>query len=247
MWDDPKALNALAATLAAVALALIAIGAVAWGARHDAFAIREVVVATPLKRSSPAHLEAAIRADLAGTFFTLDLGAERAGARRHGSATGAPPPVAGTTRGGGRGARAFRALGRRGAGEHRRRGSASPPRSTASCRSSKVPTRARPTSRRATGPGMVAPLGLTLRAVSVSARGGWRLQAASAAAPLSIELGRDEPDAGRGTARFVAAYARTIGALARSGTRVAEVDLRYRNGFAARVPGFREKPARRAE
>ena len=44
----------------------------------------------------------------------------------------------------------------------------------------------------------------------------------------------------------MAAYGRTIGALARSGTRVGEVDLRYRNGFAARVPGFREKPAKRA-
>jgi len=28
---------------------------------------------------------------------------------------------------------------------------------------------------------------------------------------------------------------------------VADVDLRYRNGFTARVPGFREKPARRAD
>ena len=44
----------------------------------------------------------------------------------------------------------------------------------------------------------------------------------------------------------MAAYGRTIGALARSGTRVAEVDLRYRNGFAARVPGFREKAPKRA-
>ncbi|MFI4925880.1 MAG: hypothetical protein ACHQJ7_12155, partial [Vicinamibacteria bacterium] len=71
------------------------------------------------------------------------------------------------------------------------------------------------------------------------------LKATSAGAPLAIELGRDEPDAR--LARFVAAYGRTVGALARSGTRIGEVDLRYRNGFAARVPGFREKPARRAE
>jgi len=69
-----------------------------------------------------------------------------------------------------------------------------------------------------------------LRAVSVSARGGWRLQAASAAAPLSIELGRDEPDAR--LARFVAAYARTVGALARSGTRVADVDVAFTGDIA---------------
>ena len=78
MWDDPKALNAFAATLASIAVALLAIGAVVWAARNDAFALREVVVATPLARSSPANLEAAIRSDLSGTFFTLDLDTARA-------------------------------------------------------------------------------------------------------------------------------------------------------------------------
>ena len=53
---------------------------------------------------------------------------------------------------------------------------------------------------------------------------------------LDIELGRDEP--GERLARFVAVYERTIGALLRAGTRIDRVDLRYRNGFAARVPGF---------
>jgi cell division protein FtsQ len=91
---------------------------------------------------------------------------------------------------------------------------------------------------------LVAPLGLRLRTVSVSPRGGWRVHADAAGTPLSIELGRDEPDARM--SRFVAAYGRTIGALARTGTRVGEVDLRYRNGFAARVPGFREAPPKRA-
>jgi hypothetical protein len=42
-------------------------------------------------------------------------------------------------------------------------------------------------------------------------------------------------------ARFINAYRQTIGALARSGTRVETVDLRYRNGYAVRVPAFREK------
>ena len=73
MWDDPKALNAFAATLSSIALLLLVAGAIAWRARNVAFAFREVVVATPLERANPAHVEAAIRADLAGTFFTLDL------------------------------------------------------------------------------------------------------------------------------------------------------------------------------
>ena len=41
-------------------------------------------------------------------------------------------------------------------------------------------------------------------------------------------------------------HGRTLGALARAGTRIDAVDLRYRNGFAARVPGFREKSAKPA-
>ena len=61
---------------------------------------------------------------------------------------------------------------------------------------------------------------------------------------LTVELGRDEPDAR--LARFVAAQPRTLGALARAGTRVDYVDLRYRNGFAARVPQFREKTGKPA-
>ena len=74
----------------------------------------------------------------------------------------------------------------------------------------------------------------------MSPRGGWQLKPAGPDGALTLELGREEPDAR--LARFVAAYGRTVGALARAGTRVEYVDLRYRNGFAARVPAFREKP-----
>ena len=75
-------------------------------------------------------------------------------------------------------------------------------------------------------------------------RGGWQLAAADGRGTLTLDIGRDDV-AGR-LARFVAVYARTIGVLARAGTQVDRVDLRYRNGFAARMPGFREKPARKA-
>src|SRR5207237_1206193 len=56
-------------------------------------------------------------------------------------------------------------------------------------------------------------------------------QAASVGVQLTIELGRDDPS-GR-LARFVAVHDRTIGALARAGRHIEQVDLRYRNGFAA--------------
>jgi cell division protein FtsQ len=89
---------------------------------------------------------------------------------------------------------------------------------------------------------VLAPLGLGVAELAVSPRGAWRVRAEGPQGPLSLELGRDDPS-GR-LARFVAAYGRTIGALARQGTRVDHVDLRYRNGFAARVPGLREAPAK---
>ncbi len=81
--------------------------------------------------------------------------------------------------------------------------------------------------------------GSTSQAIRLSARGGWHVTAKGTAGALAIELGREDPAAR--LARFVSVYERTIGALARAGTRIEHVDLRYRNGFAARVPGFRER------
>ena len=57
-------------------------------------------------------------------------------------------------------------------------------------------------------------------------------------------MGRDEP--GARLARFLAAYGRTVAVLTRGGTPIDHVDLRYRNGFAARVPGFKERPPKKA-
>ena len=78
MWDDPKQLNAIAASLAFVAVGALIVGAFAWLFRQPAFAFREVVVMTPPARASAAHLEAVIRDEIAGTFFTLNLDRARA-------------------------------------------------------------------------------------------------------------------------------------------------------------------------
>jgi cell division protein FtsQ len=92
--------------------------------------------------------------------------------------------------------------------------------------------------------GALQPVALTVTQVRLSPRGGWQLKTTGLAGALTLELGRDEADTR--LARFVAVHGRTLGALARAGTRIDAVDLRYRNGFAARVPGFREKNAKRA-
>ena len=89
---------------------------------------------------------------------------------------------------------------------------------------------------------MLKPTGLALAEIRLSERAAWELKT-EGAAPLTLELGRVEP--GARLARFVAYYPGTIAKLQRAGTRVEQVDLRYRNGFAARVPGFRETPAKK--
>lgn len=244
MWDDAKALNALAATLALLALAALGTTTVLWVARHEAFAIREVVVVTPLARASAPHLEAVIRDELAGTFFSMNLDAAR-------GALGRVPWV--------------RSASLRRQWPHRleialeehvplaRWGSAALVNvqgETFAARESAALPRfdgpdgyaAEMAARYAQWHATLAPLGLAIAALEVSARGGWRVRTLRDGVPLTLELGHDDP--GARLARFAGAYARTVGTLQRQGMAIEHVDLRYRNGFAARVPGFREAGAR---
>jgi cell division protein FtsQ len=78
----------------------------------------------------------------------------------------------------------------------------------------------------------LAPLALEPRQVLLSPRYAWRLRLSNG---LTLELGRDQlkvPVLQR-LARFVNAYAQTLGRLDR---RLEYVDLRYPSGFALRVP-----------
>jgi cell division protein FtsQ len=73
MWDDAKQLNAVAAALAFFAALGLLWGALAWALRQPPFEFRTVIVRGSLERVSTAHLEAAIRGELTGTFFTMNL------------------------------------------------------------------------------------------------------------------------------------------------------------------------------
>jgi len=244
MWDDAKALSALAATLGGMAAIAIVAAAGLWLARQPLFAIREVVFAAPLLRVSAPHLEAVIRDELCGTFFTMDLEAAR-------RAIGAVPWV--------------RKVGVRRQWPHRLEIVIEEHRPLArwndtglvntqgetfiASHAGPLPQFRGPdnyaaeiATRHGEWTAALAPLGFAVAELAVSARGAWRLRADGSQGPLTLELGRDDPS-GR-LSRFIAAYGRTIGALARQGTRVDHVDLRYRNGFAARVPGLREAAAK---
>jgi cell division protein FtsQ len=246
MWDDARQLSGVSLALFVVATVSLVCAALGWVVRQPAFAFREVVITTPLVHASGAHLESVVREELAGTFFTLNL--ERAG-----HALTQVPWV--------RSVALRRQWPRRleiDVAEHEpfarwnetalvdARGevfsadwdSELPQFSGPDGQSSVVIARYREWS------AMLAPLGLTVRTLALSPRGGWEIGATDLQGRLTIELGRDDP-AGR-LARFVAAHDRTIGALARAGRHIDQVDLRYRNGFAVRVPGFREKPVRKS-
>ncbi len=245
MWDNPRQLNGLALVVALAAVAMVAWGAVAWAVRQPVFALRQVVIESKLVRANPAHIQAVIREELRGTFFTLRLPEARASLQRVPWVKSVAlrrqwpdrlqvilvehEPLARWTDGAlvGTEGEVFAADF---AGE--------------------LPQLAGPEGSAALVAVRFREFGAALgvRALSIaelrlSPRGGWRLRTAGRA-PLTIELGRNEP--GERLSRFVLYYARTVAVLARAGTSTEYVDLRYRNGFAMRVPGFKEKPKRSA-
>lgn len=82
---------------------------------------------------------------------------------------------------------------------------------------------------------MLAPTQLEITQVALTPRHAWELRFKNG---LTIELGREQVDAR--LARFVEVYGRT---LAKLGTPVNYVDLRYGNGFAVRSQGFKGESA----
>jgi cell division protein FtsQ len=246
MWDDAKRMNAIAAGLVVLAIALLLWGALAWAVRQPAFALREVVFRNPVERASGAHLESVIRDEFAGTFFTMNLEKSRAAlarvpwVRKVALRRQWPQRLEVTVEEHAPLARWNEAALVNTEGEV-----------FVADYDGELPQFHGPEGRSAEIAGRyrewgaaLLPLGLTAHELRLSPRGGWRLTAAGEGGPLAIEMGRDEPAAR--LSRFIAAYGRTVAVLARGGTRIEHVDLRYRNGFAARVPGFKERPPRKA-
>jgi len=246
MWDDPRQLNAAALAFALAAAGLLAWGALAWLARQPLFAFREVVLSAPLQRASAGELEAMIREELAGTFFTMNLDRARSALARVSWVRNValrrqwPRRLEVTIEehealARWNGSALVNVQGEVFAAEYQ---GELPAFSGPEGAAAEVTRRFREWSE------VLAPLALVVRELRLTARGSWHVVAAGDATALEIELGRE--DAGDRLARFVAAFGRTVGALAKAGTRIGHVDLRYRNGFAARVPGFKERAPKAA-
>ena len=245
MWDDARQMNAISAVLALFAALVLLWGGLAWLLRQPMFAFREVVIQVSPERASAAHLEAAIRGELAGSFFTMNLDRARGAFARVPWVRAVAlrrqwpqrlevtieehVPLARWNDGGLVNTHGEVFVADWNGELPQFRGPAD--------------TAAAMTARYREWTARLAPLDLRVRGIVLSPRGGWEIRAERAGAPLSIALGRDDVDAR--LARLIGAYPRTLDALARAGRPVERVDLRYRNGFAARVPGALDKPTRK--
>ena len=244
MWDNPRQLDIVALIVAVAALSVLAWAGGSWAVRQPIFAFQEVVIRGPLTMANPAHIEAVVREELKGTFFTMQLADARRSLAR-------VPWV--------RSIALRRAWPRRLeviVSEHeplaRWNDTAlvnTHGETFAADYAGDLPQFNGPDGASQQVAQRFSEFGATLKAtglalgeIRLSERGGWELKTVGDR-PLTLELGRVEPMAR--LERFVAYYAATIGRLQRAGTRVNQVDLRYRNGFAARVPEFREATAKK--
>lgn len=245
MWDSPRVLNALAGALTLVAVAFFAFAGVQLLLRSGKYPLREITVFGELHHTTRSELESATRGRVAGNFFAADLAAIRSSleqlpwVRRVSVRRIWPDRIEVTLE-------EHVSLARWGdAGLVNTYGEI-----FAGQTDAKIPLFAGPAGsasevarRYRRFAELLHPLGGELERVILTQRYAWQLRMASG---LNIELGRDlakDPAEAR-LARFVAAYAQTLGRIARPHE---YVDLRYPNGFALRVPDLGRAIAEKAK
>ena len=233
MWDRPGLMNATANVLYAAAAVTVLAAAAALLARLPVFDLREVKVGGDLRHVTRGEIESVVQRDLRGNFFTLDLGVARAAferlpwvrrvnVRRHWPggldvALEEHAPLArwGTTA-------LVNTHGEVFGGAYDR----------------ELPVFTGPEGAAREMAIQYAYFSRTLQKISetpvevqLTARRAWQVKLASG---MTLALGRESVEAR--LARFVEAHGRTLAPL---GRRIDYVDLRYANGFAARVPELR--------
>jgi len=236
MWDRPDLMNPLASALYAVAAALALYGAVAAFLSLPSFPVREVRVMQAPAHVTPAQVEAVVKHELRGNFFTLDLAATRAAFERlpwvrrvavrrqwPGRLEIALEEHVPLARWGERALVNTHGEVFEGAYDGQL------PLFNGPAGTAKEIAIQYEYFRR-----ILADIELAPGELQVSPRRAWKMKLENG---LTLELGREQIEAR--LARFVAAYGRTIAKL---GHRVDHVDLRYANGFAVQVPDLaREK------
>lgn len=232
MWDKPAALNTIADLLFVAALLGLLYAGVAYAVRLPAFSINAVRVVTPLAHVTREQIEEIVRREVRGTFFTLQLGSARtafeklpwvrsAEVRRQWPgglevALTEHLPLArwGKTALVNVHGEVFEAA-----------FDGALPVFNGPAGSAKEMAIQYDHFRRS-----LAAIEKTPGEINVSPRRAWQIRLDDG---MTLDLGREQVE--ERLRRFVAAYPRTI---ARMSSPVDRVDLRYANGFAARVPGL---------
>ena len=254
MWDNPRLLNSAANILIGLALVLFAYAGLQLLLRSPLFPLKEIVVRGDLKNADASEIESALDG-VGGNFFAADLATVRARleqvtwVRRVDLRRTWPDRIEVKLE-------EHVAFARWGqvVGELQSRGLVntfgepfSAPLEEAAA--AKLPLFVGPAGSEAElarryrrFAGLLAPLGEVPDRVILTARYAWQLRVSGG---LNLELGRDavEPVEQR-LKRFVAAYPESLGRLppraAGLGTDAPRhVDLRYPNGFALRVAGWK--------
>jgi cell division protein FtsQ len=247
MWDNPRLLNAAANFLTGLAVLLFAYAGLQLLLRSPLFPLKQIVVRGELKNVSAAEIENAMDG-AGGNFFAADLAAVR---ERLEQVTWVrsvdlrrvwPDRIEVSLE-------EHVAFARWGAGGLVN--SFGEPFSAPldDARALRLPLLAGPAGsegemarRYRSFAALLAPLGESPERLVLTPRYAWQLRLRGAqTGMLNLELGRDGAEAvEQRLARFVAAHAATLGRLPRRGAaEAAFVDLRYPNGFALRVAGWR--------
>ena len=236
MWDRPDILNRIANALVALA-ALLAIYGAGWHVLHlPAFALREITVTGDASHVTHAQVDAIVRNELSGTFFTMNLPRMRAAFAK------LPWVREATLR------RRWPARLEVAIVEHvplARWGNSALVNTHGevfyAAYDEKLPIFNGPSGtskeiaiqydffRR-----QLAAIDSKPVVVQMTPRRAWQVRLENGP---TIELGREDVEAR--LARYIQVHERTVGALKR---RIDYVDLRYANGFAVRIPGLKGEP-----
>ena len=243
MWDNPRLLNAAANVLIASAAAAFAYAGLQLLLRSPLFPLREVVMHGAPRNADRVQIERALQG-AGGNFFAADLAAIRAAletvpwVRRVELRRVWPDRIE---------VRLEEHVALARWGDDRLVNTFGEPFAAGADRDTGVPLP------QLAGPAgsegelarryrrfveLLAPLGESPERVILTPRHAWQLRLASG---LNLELGRDGPEAVElRLARLVAAWPESLGRLTRRGSSdLRHVDLRYPNGFALRVAGWK--------
>ncbi len=240
MWDKPSELNILSSVLLATSLLLVLVGALHYVLHSPLFALRAVRVDAAPQHVAAAEIEAVVRNELRGNFFTIDLEATRrafeklpwvrkASVRRqfpwqleveleeHVALASWNGTALVNTYG-----EVFKAESER----------------VMPSFIGQPDSAAEVARMYAALAGELAPIRQKIAQISLSPRHTWQLRLSNG---MLLKLGNEQPQ--QRLAQFVAVYPYSLAAL---GSTASYVDLRYRNGFAAFMPGGAGGTARRA-